>query len=62
MKLRASVWTVDPRDGEMRYQVRELDVTDPRAFEAQILDEELQARGVDVEVYFGPIGPPWGKP
>jgi len=61
MKLRGSVWTVDPRDGEMRYQVRELEVRDQYEFQTSILDEEVTARGVDVEVYFGPIGPPWGK-
>ena len=63
MKLRASVWTVDPRDGEIRYQVRELDIPagDAAQFRIQIEDEEVRARGVDVEVYFGPIGPPWGK-
>jgi hypothetical protein len=63
MKLRASVWTVDPRDGEMRYQVRELDIPggDVQDFQAQVLDEETTARGVDTEVYFGPIGPPWRK-
>lgn len=60
MKLRASVWTIDPRDGEVRYQVRELDAPDPNAFQATIRDEEMRARGVDAEVSFGPIGPPWG--
>jgi len=61
MKLRASVWTVDPRDGEVRYQVRELDVADANEFTTTIQDEELRARGVDAEVSVGPIGPPWGK-
>lgn len=64
MRLRATVWTrravAEAVEGDTAIQRRivELDVVDDRTFKAVVRDE--YTRDVDDDVWFGPIGEPWG--